>query len=454
MSNSDAGRNAAHSPDAPRDPAAAPSCATLSRKDAADLILTCLRLLMVNGQTTEQMAAAATHLAEALGFQAILFPHWGELTLRIEDDAGVHFEIIAVAPTGVDMNKVAATMNVIDDLRDGRINAEAARSDLEAITQYPPVSIVRFALLAAAGAAALGVIFGAADPLSLILIAFSAGAGAVLRRGVAKVTASPFAPPLCAALLAGVIGAIVAKFNLSPSLRLIAVCPCMVLVPGPHLLNGMLDLARTRIVLGAARIGYASLIILMICAGLLLGLSLGGVTVPVSESSSSAPFLCDVAAAGVAVAAYGAFFSMPWRMLPIPILVGMLAHACRWGMISALGASVEAGAFVACLVAGIITTQAADRLRLPFAAVAFASVVSLIPGVFIFQMAGGLAELMTLDGRAPFGLLPAVFKDGMTAFLITLAMGFGLIIPRMFIPRFCSASARFGRASSGRRRAG
>jgi hypothetical protein len=34
-------------------------------------------------------------------------------------------------------------------------------------------------------------------------------------------------------------------------------------------------------------------------------------------------------AAGIAVAAYSTFFAMPWRMLPIPILIGMLAHACR-----------------------------------------------------------------------------------------------------------------------------
>jgi hypothetical protein len=51
------------------------------------------------------------------------------------------------------------------------VDAAAAQSALEAITRLPPDSIARFALLAAAGAAALGVIFGAADLLSLILIA-------------------------------------------------------------------------------------------------------------------------------------------------------------------------------------------------------------------------------------------------------------------------------------------
>src|SRR5258708_39606686 len=101
----------------------------------------------------------------------------------------------------------------------------------------------------------------------------------------------------------------------------------MVLVPGPHLLNGSIDLARVRIALGAARIGYASVIILMICAGLLIGLSLGGATLPISEPSYPVPLVYDVIAAGVAVAAFGTFFSIPWGILPIPVLIGMLPHA-------------------------------------------------------------------------------------------------------------------------------
>src|SRR5258705_9762760 len=79
-------------------------------------------------------------------------------------------------------------------------------------------------------------------------------------------------------------------------------------------------------------------IIVMICIGLLTGLSFGSVSLPVSVPSYAVPLGYDVIAAGVAVAAYGTFFAMPWRMLPIPILIGMLAHASRWGIISVVGA--------------------------------------------------------------------------------------------------------------------
>jgi uncharacterized membrane protein YjjB (DUF3815 family) len=209
-----------------------------------------------------------------------------------------------------------------------------------------------------------------------------------------------------------------------------------VLVPGPHLLNGTMDLIRGRVPLGAARIGYAGLTILMICVGLLVGLSLGGVSLPVSGPSLPIPLAYDVMAAAVAVAAYGTFFSMPWPMLPIPIVIGALAHACRWVVISIGGGSVETGALVACLVAGILVTPIGDRLRLPFAAVGFASVVSLIPGVFLFRMAGGLVELISRRGNASPELLLNTVMDGSTAFVIFLAMAFGLIAPKMLIERF------------------
>lgn len=401
-----------------------------------DLMLLAARLLFVNGQTTARTIDASVRLASALGVRGDLMPRWGELKATIDGD-GSGTKIVSAAPLGVDMGKVAATLEVIDQLYDHHIDAEAARAALRAIQHRPAVATARFAALAAAGAAALGVIFGEVHLLGLTIIALSAGAGALLRRWLAGISANPFVQPLCAALLAGAVGATVVHLQLGIMQRLVAVCPCMVLVPGPHLLNGAIDLARARITLGAARILYAGLIIVMICTGLLAGLALGGVALPVSETSVPVPLPYDVLAAGVAVAAYGTFFSMAWRMLPIPIATGMIAHAARWATISLAGGSVETGALVACVFVGIVITPIADLLRLPFAAFAFASVVSLIPGVFLFQMAGGLVALATLGGKAPPELLLATIADGSTATLIMLMMALGLILPKMIIEHVC-----------------
>ena len=403
---------------------------------ALDLISTSAKLLFGNGQTTERMVVASERLAEALGFRGSVFPRWGELVVRIEAEPGSHYQIVAAEPAGMDMNKVATAMAAIDRVCDGRMDVAALQPTLEAIAKLPTVSIARFTLLAAAGAAALGVIFGEAHLLNLVLIAFSAGAGACLRRWLAGMTRNLFVQPFCAALLAGVVGAIAVRLQLSSVLRLVAVCPCSVLVPGPHILNGMTDLVRGRISLGAARIAYACLITVMICTGLILGLALGGVSLPAAGPSPSVPLGYDVIAAGIAVAAYGTFFAMPWRMLPIPIVIGMLAHAARWEVISVAGVSAQTGALVACLLVGVIITPIADQMRLPFAGLAFASVVSLMPGVFLFRMAGGMVDVVTLGPKAPQELLVQVVADGTTAILVILAMSFGLILSKMCILYF------------------
>ena len=406
--------------------------------DRLRLIIRVAELLFVHGETTQGIRRTVDRLGHALDLPVAFLARWGEL--RVSPDPRAFGAAVAADPVGVDINRVNATEKLVDRVCDRTIASDDAITALDDVARMPPVALSRFVAMAAAGAAALSVIFGAADLLTIGVTGLSAGLGAGLRRYLSGLSRNPFLQPFLAALLAGLIVSLSSRLQLPLSQQLVAACPCMVLVPGPHFLNGAIDLVRARVALGAARLLFASLIVVAISAGLLTGLSVGPTRFAAAAATGPVPFLSDLCAAGIAVAAYGAFFNMPWRMLPAPVAIGMAAHALRWSLLDA-GASLELGALAGCAVAGLCSDLLSRRLQIPFGATAFSAVVSLIPGVFMFQTAADALAMMSAASSIPLADLAALAGSLLRASLILLAMATGLIVPKMLLDGWLQQAA-------------
>jgi len=400
------------------------------KRETLAVVLEATSVLFANGETTERTIDAGQRIAGAHGCRSAAVARWDGLTIRLEDGEGACHDIVPVTPIGIDMRKVTEAERAVDALCTGALRPQETVAVFRRTAALAPVSVVR---------STLAIVFGAEHVVSVGLIAVSAGLGALVRRGLAGVSRNPFVQPLAAASLAGLVGGLAQRYQLSSPLALVALCPCMVLVPGPHFLNGLADVIHARVALGAARLAFALLVVAAISTGLLVGLWGTGATLPVSPPSRAIALPVDVAAAGLAVFAYSSFYSMPWRQLRLPILTGMAAHALRWSAL-ALGASAYAAAFFVCLLAGLVTTLLGARLRLPFAALSFAAVVALIPGVFLFRLAAAFVQIAGLGEKAPPALVSITLGDGVTATLILMAMGLGLLAPRLLAERFGRAT--------------
>lgn len=409
-------------------------------RELAPLLWRVAKLLYVNGQTTQRLVDDTTRLARAWGLAWEVLPQFDSLTCRwraLDSTESWQTEILSASPTGVDMHKVAQTNALIaevcaDPEPAGPTEIDRWTQRLAQIEHYRPSSDGRFILMAGLGAAALGLIFGVADPEVLALIFVTAALGAGARRLIARYSQNLLIQPFAAALIAGLMGALASRLLTDSHVQFVEIAACMILVPGAHILNASLDLVRGRIGLGLARMTYCLLIFLAICVGLLLGLYLGGGTLATSALPVDTPLWLDIVAAGVAVSAFGAFFSLPWALLAAPVAVGMIGHGSRW-LILENGGGVVAATLVACLIAGSAMTLLAHRLKLPFAALAFASVVSMMPGIFVFKLAASLVDIYAAGSQATLPMLLAAVSNGTGALMIVLAMTLGLIVPKILI---------------------
>ncbi|MBV9088509.1 MAG: threonine/serine exporter family protein [Mycobacteriaceae bacterium] len=416
--------------------------------DDLDTVLKAAALLHENGQSTGMTMIAVDRLNQGLGVRATLIPSWASL-LVIGGAPPAPVRAVAATPAAINMRRVSAAMRTIDQAEDGPLDREVVNRELAAAATESVSNTATFIVACATGAAGLAVVFGATDAAAVLLAAASAALGGALRRALGRFGIGLLVQAFTAATVAGLVGAAATQLNLGAAAGLVAVCPAMVLVPGPHVLNGALDLLASRVTLGIARLGYATLILAAIAAGLIIGLRVGGQTLSVSGSYAHVPLYVDVLAAGVAAASYPVYFSMPYRMIGWPVLAGMAAHAVHWWAMTAWHASLATAAFLACLLVGVALVPVAHLLRMPFAAIGFAAVVALVPGVYIFRMLSGLIQL---PGTASPALLTATVSDGAVAALVVAAMAVGLVVPMHIRDAVVTRRMRRAVANSGRHR--
>jgi uncharacterized membrane protein YjjP (DUF1212 family) len=425
-------------PTASHQAAGGPPVSAAEESDDLGLILRTAAFLFNHGQSTTMTLVAVRRLNKGLTQSSTLIPTWTSLML-LDDRHGERPRIAAVQPTTLHMRRVSAVMRAVDEALDGPLERKRIRSALDDAQHLPTSSTVVFTAACAVAAAALAVIFGARGLGLIGLIAVAAGAGGIVRRLIARYRGGPLLQAFAAAVIGGAAGAIALHTHTGENCALAPVCVAMVLVPGPHILIGAMDLLSLRVSLGLARITYATLLLTAIAAGLGLGLRFGGQALPLSSVTTEVPFLADMLAAGAAAACFPVFFNSPYRIIGWPVAVGMAVHALHWWAITHWHAGLPVAALLSCLAAAAVLGPIAHWYRIPFTAIGFAAVVSMVPGMYVFRTVTGFVDVVNNPSPA---LLTTTASNGSVAVLVIVCMAIGLTVPNQIRDSIVEAKLR------------
>jgi uncharacterized membrane protein YjjP (DUF1212 family) len=369
-----------------------------------------------------------------------------EVTLVAEDGRVFH----AQAPElRINVAVSLGILRVIDDLCADRIELEEAMRRLAEVERTAPrygrwLLAAIFALAASALARLL-----AADWAAMAVSGVSSGAGLIARQELGRRKVGLFSLPFAAGLIGACLGGTVIRLGWTGTPILCLVVPALMLVPGPHLINGVNDTLENHLRTAICRLGLSAGILIAAALGVVLGGWLTtGLTLTAAPPPDARPLTLplDVALAGVAACGFGMFYNAPWRALWISIACGMVGHGIRFECLSA-GVGVEIATLIACLAIGLIANLAAEWRHLPFSALAFAGAVPMMPGVFIYQGIGGALRMSAAGTQVDPALAATTLALLFKASFLVGAMAIGLLAGAR-IASLATAGRRRRRAST------
>jgi uncharacterized membrane protein YjjB (DUF3815 family) len=254
--------------------------------------------------------------------------------------------------------------------------------------------------------------------------------GLLIRQELGRRHCSLLALPLAAAILGAVLGGLAIRLGWTESPELVLIVPALMLVPGPHLINGLLDLIDNYLPMSLSRLGLALGILLASGLGVALGVEL---TLPAplfAEQSAAAAHLTlvsDMLLAGIVTCGFAVFYNTAWRQLWMAAVGGMAGHGVRYLALQT-GCGLGAATFLGGLTVGVIAAWMARSSRTPVAVIAFAGAVTMIPGLSLYRALGGALQLARLPELTDSGTVSGALGNALQGCLVVCGLALGLIL--------------------------
>lgn len=385
-------------------------------------------LLLEYNESSAEIVRALTSAAKAFGEpQCVVAVRYLEIAVSLADEppilrtvkeirlnaavrARIHDVLQQAERGGLDLT---SAVNLLDRARD-----EAPR--------YPRALVaVMFGAAGASFARLLG-----ADRGAIMVAALSTVAGLLARQELARRHFAVLTLPLTAAFLGTVIGGIAIRMGWTQSPDLLVLVPALMLVPGPHILNGLFDLVDHYLAMSIARLGHALWVLIASALGIVLA---ARVVLPLGELPSRSfdrpglSLFSDMILAGVATCGFAAFFNVPWRELGLASIGGMAGHGVRYLALDS-EFPLETASFLGGLTVGLISAAITASNRASIVAIAFAGTVTMIPGLSFYRALGGALRLARQGENATEPLTAATLGHACQALVVVSGLAMGVIL--------------------------
>jgi uncharacterized membrane protein YjjP (DUF1212 family) len=398
------------------------------QRPAMQLLLEAGRLLLEYNESTAVIHRALTVTAKAVTGQ----PCHVKISYR-----GVAVSLPSESPAFVEVEELrfntavqARVHQILARAQTGRLAPEAALSALRTVEadtpRYPRwLSAILLGLAAASFARLLR-----ADGGATAVAGVATGLGLLARQEIGRRRFSPVASPFTAALIGAIAGGLAIRFGWTASPELVLIVPALMVVPGPHLINGLLDLFDNNLPMSLARFGLATGLLAAAAAGVALGVELTlPDPLPIGQTDVAAHLnlASDAALAGIATCGFAVFYNTAWRQLGTATLPGMIGHGLRFVILEA-GVGLVAASFLGGLAVGVIAAWVARWHRAPVAVMAFAGAATMIPGLSLYRAFAGAFRLARLPERADPDAVTAALSHAVQSCLVVGGLTLGLIV--------------------------
>ncbi len=268
-------------------------------------------------------------------------------------------------------------------------------------------------------AACLAILLGA-DLGAVLVAGTSTALGLLIRQELGRRHFTLLALPFSAAFIGAAVGGLAIRFGWTATPGHILIVPSLMLVPGPHLINGLMDLVDNYLPMSLARLGLATGILFAGALGIVAGMELTLTDPPTAAQSAGPDQLnlgTDMLLAGIVTCGFAMYYNAAWPHIALAAIGGMMGHGLRY-LLSEAGCRLDVATFFGGLAIGVVAALVARTYKLPFAVVAFAGAVTMMPGVQMYRALRGSLQLAHLKAVAELPMIAGTLGDASQACVV------------------------------------